>query len=320
MLKRKILNEIERLAFLTGKSFQNILIKFSLSTAQIYQWKKQIKLGRMERKITLNPFSATEKEEEKVIKYRKLNEENHELGYKKLTWSMIDNNIVHLTESAVYKILKKNRLLGPVFKENSTAKKEYEQKPEYVHHHWHTDIAYVKIRNVFYYFIFMLDGYSRYILHWKLLTDMTGLSTEIFLQETIDKYPGVKPMVIHDNGTQFTSLDFKRILSENEYINIPIRVRHPESNGKAERFVGLTRQEALRPNSPAYYEEGERVIRKFIDKYNNQRLHAGIKYLTPSIVFNGFAEKILNERKNKLSVARKKRYEENKLLQLKHTA
>lgn len=315
--KKNILDEISYLSKLTNRSKKEIIERFGLKKGQLYRWKKQIKSKTRKQQKQRNPFKPTGEEIRKVIEYRTKNEDNKMLGYKKLAWKMIDKDIVYLSPSAIYKILKENRLIGAVFKENSTAKDEYDHKPEYVHHHWHTDIAYVKIRKQFYYLIFMLDGYSRYILHWKLLTDMTGLSTEIFIQETIEKYPNAKPMVIHDNGSQFTSLDFKRILSANDYINVPIRVRHPESNGKAERFVGITRQEALRPNSPAYYSEAVNVIKKFIYKYNNERLHSGIKYLTPSSVFYGKDEKILNIRNQKLSQARKNRYLTNKNLNKK---
>ena len=108
----------------------------------------------------------------------------------------------------------------------------------------------------------MLDGYSRYILSWELMTDMTGKSVELFTQRTLDKYQGANPMIIHDNGSQFISLDFKRILFENSCIDVPTTVKHPETNGTIERLIGLTRQEALRVNSPSYYGEAQRVIER----------------------------------------------------------
>jgi len=290
---------------------------YGLKNHQVNRWKIQIKKGTINRKKRRNPFSPTEEEIKKVIEFRLKSEQNKAMGYKKLTYLMIDKNIVYLSESANLKILKKNELIGPNFKKNSTANKEYEHKPQYVHHHWHTDIAYVKIYDRFYYFIFILDGYSRYILHWKLLSDMTRLSVNIFIQETLEKYPLAKPMIIHDNGIQFVGQEFNTLLSNHGCINVPIRVHHPESNGKAERFIGLTRQEALRPNSPVYYQACINVINKFIEHYNNERLHAGIHYLTPQAVFNGDAEKILTNRKEKLKQARKNRYNQNKLLQEK---
>ncbi len=91
-------------------------------------------------------------------------------------------------------------------------------------------------------------------------------------------------------------------------------MKHPETNGKAERFVGLIRSEALRPNSPSYYGEGVRVIEKYVDEYNNKRYHAGIGFLKPVDVFQGRGPLILAERKEKLKRARQVRYERNREL------
>jgi len=83
--------------------------------------------------------------------------------------------------------------------------------------------------------------------------------------------------------------------------NVLTRMKHPETNVKAERFAGLIRNEALRPNSPAYYGEGIKVIEKFIDEYNNNRYHAAIGYLKPVDVFHGRGPAILAERREKLN-------------------
>ena len=157
----------------------------------------------------------------------------------------------------------------------------------------------------------MLDGYSRFLLHWELMIDMSKTSVDIFIQRTIDKYPDAEPMVIHDNGSQFISHEFKQILFENNCKNVPTRLKHPETNGKAERFVGLVRTEALRPNSPSYYGEAKKVIGNFVEEYNNDRYHSGIGYLKPVDVFQGREEIIRAERQKKLREARQLRFKIN---------
>ena len=146
------------------------------------------------------------------------------------------------------------------------------------------------------------------------MTDMSSASVEIFTQKTIDMYSEARPMVIHDNGSQFISHDFKKILFENNCTDVPTRMKHPETNGKAERFVGLIRSEALRPKSPSYFGEGVKVIEKYVDEYNNRRYHAGIGYLKPADVFHGRGPEILAERRRKLKQARKERFERNTAL------
>lgn len=284
-----------------------VLEKFEISSSQISRWKQE----KIEKPSLLNPYKILDEEVQKVIDYRTSGDEIRDLGYRKFTWKMVDENIVFVAESAVYRILRGFKLLGKAFKEKDGALKEYKSKPLYVHHHWHTDIAYVILGGIHYYLIFMLDGFSRYLLSWELMTDMSKVSVDIFIQRTIDQYPGAEPMIIHDNGSQYISHEFKQILFENNCKDVPARLKHPETNGKAERFVGLVRSEALRPKSPSFYSEGKRVIERYAYEYNHNRYHAGIKFLKPADVFNGRGEMILVERQKKLKEARRARFEFN---------
>jgi transposase InsO family protein len=70
-----------------------------------------------------------------------------------------------------------------------------------VHQHWHVDIAYVKVSGIFYFLPMLLDGYSRYVLDWELMTDMLSTSVQEFIQRAREKYPNSSPMLIHDNGS-----------------------------------------------------------------------------------------------------------------------
>lgn len=304
------MKDIETIKKMTGWSHQVIIKAFGITRQRLNRWMN--KPGYSSPLMRNISTRILDEEKEAVLSYRTLNEVNRDLGYRKLTWKMVDGNIVFITESSVYRILKHFNLLGKSFKPHDGALKEYENKPKRVHHHWHTDLAYVKLSGEHYYLVFLLDGFSRYILGWELMSDMLSTSVELFTLRIIEKYPEARPMIIHDNGVQFISLEFKNILSENNCIDVPTRIKHPETNGKAERFVGLVRQEALRPKSPAYYSEAIKVIEQYVDEYNNHRYHAGIKFLKPVDVFEGRAEQILNERKNKLANARELRININK--------
>lgn len=55
----------------------------------------------------------------------------------------------------------------------------------------------------------------------------------------------------------------------------------------------------------------KRNIGEFVNNYNNNRYHAGIKYLKPIDVFHGREHIILAGRKNKLKEARERRYKIN---------
>ena len=66
---------------------------------------------------------------------------------------------------------------------------------------------------MFYYFISIMDGYSRKIPDWALCENMEGINIELLVARVKEKYPEAKARIIHDNGKQFISKDFKSLVS-----------------------------------------------------------------------------------------------------------
>jgi len=245
-----------------------------------------------------------------VLEYRK---RHPDIGYRKLTYQMIDENICALSETAVYNILQSHNMLsGWASSQGVPAEKEYRHKPKFPHHHWHTDIAYIKIQGVFYFLIMMLDGYSRFLLDWELMPDMLGSSVEAFVARVKEKYPHARPRLIHDNGGQFISLDFKRLLEKIEIQQVRTRRNHPQTNGKIERMNKSVKHEAIYPNAPSSYQEACEILNNYAYEYNYQRLHAGINYLRPADMFFGRGKVILLERDQKIELARARRKQINR--------
>lgn len=295
----------------TGFELARLLDLYGINKSTYYSWFARVKkLKPRQDGKPLRVDSVTAEEEQKVLEFRK---EQSSVGYRKLCWMMVDADVAYLTESTVYTVLSKHGMLkGWNRTDNQGTENEYRHKPKYVHHHWHTDIAYIKVRNVFYFLIMLLDGYSRYLLDWELMTDMTGKSVEMFIQRAKEKYPFAKPMLINDNGSQFISHDFKRLVTALDIQQVFTRRNHPQTNGKIERMNGTVKQEAIRPNSPVSYGQTWDVLNAYSYEYNHQRLHAGINFLRPSDMFFGRGKTILNERKLKLTQGRIMRVETNK--------
>ena len=62
------------------------------------------------------------------------------------------------------------------------------------------DISYVKMEHRFYFFICVLDGYSRFIVHWYLRETMKDNDVAIVQQPALEKIPDAHPRYITDNG------------------------------------------------------------------------------------------------------------------------
>lgn len=292
-------------------SIDGVLDLYGLHRSTYYGWfDEKGGLKPPSARKTTNDRRILDTEVQAVIAYRQLHKD---VGYRKLTWMMIDEDVACLSESAVYQILSEHGLLyGFAPPDSEGTKKEYEHKPKFPHHHWHTDIAYIKIAGVFYFLIMLLDGYSRYLLGWDLMTDMLGSSVEDFIAKMKEKYPFAKPKLIHDNGSQFISHDFKKLVTTLEIQSVHTRRNHPQTNGKIERMNGTVKNEAIRPNSPASYQEAWNILNEYSYTYNHHRLHAGIEYLRPADLFFGRRERVLKERSRKITTARQIRRETNK--------
>ena len=146
---------------------------------------------------------------------------------------MVDADIAYVSPGTVYNVLKRGGLMKK-WAEGAEEKKKGFEQPEAVHEQWHTDYSYIRVCGVFYYFISVMDGYSRKILSWMLCHTMEGLWAEIAVAQTMELYPA--PRLITDNGSQFISKDFQELTRLLEIEHTFTSPSHPQSNGKLERF------------------------------------------------------------------------------------
>ena len=65
---------------------------------------------------------------------------------------------------------------------------------------------------------------------------MEAINIELLVARVKEKYPEAHARIIHDNGNQFISKDFKDLISVMELYETSARVCHPQLNGKLERF------------------------------------------------------------------------------------
>lgn len=242
-------------------------------------------------------------ERDAIIKYAT---EHLEAGYRRITWLMLDEDIVAVSPSTTYRVLLKAGLLGQRQFGPSKKGSGFDQ-PEAPHEHWHIDFSYIKIKSTFYFMVVVLDGYSRAVLSWDINETMTDDDATIALQRAREAYPKVKPRIISDNGKQFLSKDFKEFIRICEMTHVTTSPYYPQSNGKLERVNQTIKCESLRKQCPLDLEDARRIGGKYIKDYNEVRLHGAINYVTPMSRLTGRDKVILQERKEKLDAARLKR-------------
>jgi putative transposase len=227
-------------------------------------------------------------------------------GYRRLTFMMLDQDVVAVSPSSVWRVLGQAGLLA---KWNGTASKKgtgFAQPPA-AHEHWHIDVSYINISGTFYYLCSVLDGYSRVLVHWELRQSMTEADIEIVLQRAREKHPEAKPRIISDNGPQFLARDFKEFIRIAGMTHVRTSPYYPQSNGKLERWHKSLKSECIRPGTPLSQQDAERLIQRYVDHYNNVRLHSAIGYVAPADMLAGRQKQIHSERDRKLEAARERR-------------
>ena len=239
-------------------------------------------------------------ERKAIIRY---GTENLEAGYRRITYLMLDENIVAVSPSTTYRVLLRAGLLSR--RPHSPSKKGtgFEQ-PLKPHEHWHIDFTYLRFGGQFYFMVLVLDGFSRAILSWGIDEAMTEAHAEIAVQKARENHPGHNPRIISDNGSQFLAKDFKEFIKICEMTHVTTSPYYPQSNGKLERFNRTMKGECIRNLCPLDLADGRRVAGHYIKDYNEVRLHSAISYITPMDRLHNRHELIQAGRNQKLEEAR----------------
>lgn len=227
-------------------------------------------------------------------------------GYRALTYMMMDADVVAVSPSTTYRVLKSAGLMDP-FKGKPSKKGTGFVQPLAPHEHWHTDFSYLNIGGAFYFLCAVLDGCSRGIVSWDIRPTMCEADAEIVLQRAREAFPEARPRVITDQGAQFKGREFQQFIKLWSAKHVMTSPYYPQSNGKIERFHKTLKHQAIHPQTPLSLEDAKRITGKFIDYYNNERLHSAIGYIRPADRLAGRHESILAARAEKLQTARQAR-------------
>lgn len=283
--------------------FGKILQVLGLKRSTWWAWKEREKEGKLDdrRPCSINLDALLSQEIDAIVEYALAHPKD---GYRRLTFMMIDDGIAYCSPSSVYNVLSDRQLLWRW--KPSQRLGAVVEKPWYPNQRWHTDIMYLWVAGRWYFFVGVLDGYSRYIVHWELLTSMRSEEVTLVVQKALEKTPGATPEVVSDHGGQFTSRDFRALIKHFQLQQILIRVHHPESNGAIERFHRSLR-DGVSDKELNDLSRAREIIGKWVEYYNSERLHAGIEYMRPKDYYSGSRYELHEERKRKLQNARDRR-------------
>ncbi len=274
-----------------------------IQTGKFYDWK--LRYGKVNEHNGWIPRDhwLTVEERQAIVKFHY----DYPLeGYRRLTYMMLDADVVAASPASVYRVLKQANLIGRRTSKTTSKGKGFHQ-PSGPHRHWHVDVSYLNLAGTFYYLCSVLDGYSRSIVHWEIRESMKEPDVETILQRAKEKHPKERPRIITDNGPQFIAKDFKQFIRISGMTHVRTSPYYPQSNGKLERYHRTIKSDCIRPGTPLCLDDARRLVDNFVQHYNGVRLHSAIGYVTPNDKMLGREQDIFDARDLKLAEARQLR-------------
>ena len=221
---------------------------------------------------------------------------------RELAWHITDTFGYFISESSVYRILKSYDLITSPHYIVMAASDKFKNPTTRINEMWQTDFTYFKVIGWGWFFLStVLDDYSRRILSWKLFTTMNAedvqVSLDMAIAETGTDQVIVKhrPRLLSDNGPCYVSGELKKYLKTQEMDHTRGAPYHPQTQGKIERYHRSMKNVIKLDH---YYLPGdlELEIAKWVNHYNNERLHESLDNVTPADMYFGRKEKILTKR------------------------
>jgi putative transposase len=313
--KRKVLNLVTN----SGLPRRSALAQLGLPRSTYYRWLRRQSEGSLEdtKGGSSVPWNKLRSEEtERILAKARA---SPELSPRELALWIVDFEGLYVSESTVFRILKREGLIKPAEIIGFKAAKEYHRKTKRPNELWASDCCYMRVIDWgWYYLETVMDDFSRFILSWDLKTDMSGGSLEDVVQQAVD-FTGManvpledRTVLLSDNGAGYISQQFNQYLHLVGIRHITASPFHPQTNGKIERYHRTLRGDI---NQVPYDMPSElkEAIRAFIEYYNYRRYHEGLGNVTPYDVYSGRYLEIIQKRKEVKSKTLEARRDYNRI-------
>jgi len=308
-LRREVKALVEQTKQRSGWPVRQTLRALEIAPATYYRWWRAMAQGKPRACSPAGSmYELLPSERRAIVDYAL---KHPEVRHRELAWKMLDESVVAVSASSVYRVLREANLVcgwKPKPKVKGGGRGEPPRRPD---EKWQTDIKYIRVGARNYYLLSFMDVYSRYIVHHELLTWMDGQSVSVEAAAAIATLDAdVRPDIQSDHGSGFIAREFAETLAESGVGHTKIRPHTPTDNAEIERYH-RTIGEQIDEGELEDLTQAKTVIAGIIEAYNNVRLHSALSFLRPADYYRGNPEALLAERRRKLQTARELRKQEN---------
>ena len=270
-------------------NFSAICREYGITRATGYKWLKRYQeeepMHDRSRRPQIISNKTPEELEQKILAVR---EEHPGWGAKKIKTVLENKGVEMPCVKTVNNILNRHNCIS---KEESLKHKAYIRfEKERCNEMWQTDFkGEFKMQNGNYCFpLDIFDDHSRFVIRIKPAETTANIVLPVF-REAFLEY-GKPDSVLSDNGVQFAGFrqgytQFEKWLMNHDVLPIHGRIKHPQTQGKIERFHRVMNQELLNHYTPVDIADAERVFADWRNCYNNERPHEALGMRCPSDVY-----------------------------------
>ena len=270
-------------------NFSSLCREFGITRKTGYKWLRRYEadeeLSNRSRRPKVTANKTAPETELKIVEARSV---HPGWGAKKIKVSLENKGIEMPCTKTVNNILNRYNCIS---KEESLKHKAFTRfEKERCNEMWQTDFkGEFKMQDGKYCFpLDIFDDHSRFVIRIKPSESTSNLVLPTF-REAFYEY-GMPDSVLSDNGAQFAGFrqgytQFEKWLMNHDVLPIHGRIKHPQTQGKIERFHRVMNQELLKHYTPKDIADAERVFNDWRNCYNNERPHEALGMKCPSEIY-----------------------------------
>lgn len=272
------------------KNLSSLCREFGISRPTAYKWLQRAKTGESlsdKCKAPKNISHKTNDELENII--LSVRDDNPGWGGKTIRQVLLDQGYENLPCSKTFSnILKRNLRISPEESLKHIPFKRFEK--DECNQMWQTDFKgeFLTADGKYCYPLTIIDDHSRFSIKISPHIDTINVVLPAFVR-AFDEF-GVPDSILSDNGAQFAGFrggytKFEKWLMDHDVLPIHCRLKHPQTQGKIERFHRTMKSELLNHKSFSNITEANKYLQEWRTKYNNIRPHEALGMKRPADVY-----------------------------------